>query len=213
MSYIRFDQYKLDLIGLGQERLLSQYKNSVGIQNFIAAMTQQTQDLNDIEQTVFLGRCLENAVGVQLDIIGRIVGLERPAVAGDEILYFQWDASPAQYWDAQSGWWISTAPTSGTVPVSDAVYRRFIVGKIFKNQVTGGTIPEILVFIKIVFSVDASITPVDGEVMAIDIKVSSNIDPAVVGLLSAIRSDDNVENEYFLPIPAGVRINSVTVLP
>lgn len=213
MSFITFDQYKVDTIALGQERLLSQYKDSVGIQNFILSMTEQTQSLNDIEYTVFWGRCLENAVGTQLDIIGRIVGLTRPVVAGDEILYFQWDASPAQYWDADSGWWVSTGPVSGNTPVSDAIYRRFIVGKIFKNQVTGGTIPEILVFIKIVFSVDASITPVDGEMMAIDITVPSSIDPALVGLLNAIRSDDNVENEYFLPIPAGVRINSVIVLP
>jgi hypothetical protein len=213
MPFITFDQYKLDMIALGQERLLSQYKDSQGIQNFLAAMTKQTQDLNDIEQTVFLGRCLENAVGVQLDIIGRIVGLNRPVVAGDEILYFQFDSTPAQNWDAQSGWWISTAPDTGNTPVSDAIYRRFIVGKIFKNQVTGGTIPEILVFIKIVFSVDASITPADGEVMAIDITVPSSIDPALVNLLSSIRSDDNVENEYFLPIPAGVRINDVIVLP
>lgn len=213
MPFITFDQYKVDTIVLACQRLLTQYKDSVGIQNFLAALTEQTQDLNDIEMTVFIGRCLENAIGVQLDIIGRIVGIERPVVSGEDILYFQWDAEPAQYWDAESGWWISTAPESGNVPVSDGIYRRFIVGKIFKNQVTGGTIPEILAFIKIVFSVDASITPVDGEMMAIDITVASTIDPSLVPLLSSRRGDDNVENEYFLPIPSGVRINDVTVLP
>lgn len=210
--FIKFDQYRIDTITQGVDRLLSQYKNSTGIKNFLASMTEQTQDLNNIEMTVFIGRCLENAQGVQLDIIGRIVGIARPTVIGEEILYFQWDSTPPQYWDSQSGWYVTNAPTTGYVPVSDAIYRRFIIGKIFKNQVTGGTIPEILAFIKIVFSVDASITPVDGEVMAIDITVASDIDPSLVPLLDAVRSDDDVENEYFLPIPSGVRINDVIVL-
>lgn len=211
---ITFDRYRVNMIEKACVRLLSQFDNSVnGIQKFINALVQQTQSLNDIELTVLMDRCLNHAEGVQLDIIGRIVGINRPSEDGDAILYFQLDATEPQYWDAESGWFVTNAPTAGFALVGDDEYRRFIVGKILKNQVTGGTIPEILLFNQIVFAVDSGIIPVIGEVMAIDIVVADTIDPKYIPVMESIRSDVNVENEYFLPIPAGVRLNSVTTVP
>lgn len=65
-----FDQYKIDLSALACKRLLSQFDDSTdGIQNFINAFVEQTQDLNDIELTVLMKRALWKAQGVQLDII------------------------------------------------------------------------------------------------------------------------------------------------
>ena len=210
---ITFDRYRVNMIEKACVRLLSQFDDSVkGIQKFVNALVQQTQSLNDIELTVLMNRCLNFAAGVQLDIIGRIVGINRPTEDGDNILYFQWDATPPQYWDAESGWFVTNAPTAGFALVGDAEYRRFIVGKILKNQITGGTVPELLLFIRIVFSVESSIIPLIGETMAIDIVVQNTIDPKYIAVMESLRSDANVENEYFLPIPAGVRLNSVTTV-
>lgn len=213
MALITFDRYKIDMAAKTCERLLSQFDNSTkGIQTFLGAMVEQTQDLNDIELTVLMDRALENAVGVQLDIIGRIVGIERPLVDSDDILWFTFDAgNESQYWDAEAGWWISTAPVGLFTPVSDSIYRRFIVGKIFKNQVSGATVPEMISFIKIVFSVWSSVIPV-AEVMAVDIAVENTIDPLYIPILSSKRSDSTVQNEYFLPIPAGVRLNTIILI-
>lgn len=208
---ITFDRYKIDMATKACERLLSQFDNSkTGIQKFLNALVEQTQSLNDIELTVLMDRTLESAHGVQLDIIGRIVGLDRPLVDSDELIWFTWDATTtSQYWDT-GPWFISTAPVGDFVPVSDSVYRRFIVGKIFKNQVSGGTIPEVIAFIRIVFKVWSSV--VLSGIMQVDILVENTIDPLFVPLLDAIRSDSNVENEYFLPIPAAVEISSVILV-
>lgn len=210
---ITFDRYRIDMATKACERLLSQFNNSKdGILTFLNSMVEQTQSLNDVELTVLMDRTLESAHGVQLDIIGRIVGQERPLVDSDELLWFTWDApTTSQYWDT-GPWFLSTAPTGDFVPVSDSVYRRFIVGKIFKNQVSGGTIPEVISFIRIVFKVWSSVILSNINVMEIEIKVENTIDPLYVPLLDAIRSDSNVENEYFLPIPAAVKISSVTLV-
>lgn len=208
---ITFDRYRIDTAAKACERLLSQFNNSTsGIQKFLNAMIEQTQSLNDIELTVLMDRTLESAHGVQLDIIGRIVGLDRPLVDSDDLLWFTWDATKtSQFWDT-GPWFLSTAPTGNFVPVSDSVYRRFIVGKIFKNQVSGGTIPEVIAFIRIVFKVWSSV--VLSGIMQVDILVQNTIDPLYIPLLDAIRSDSNVENEYFLPIPAAVEISSVILV-
>ncbi len=42
--------------------------------------------------------------------------------------------------------------------------------------------------------------------------VENTIDPLYVPLLNALRSDSNVQNDYFLPIPAGVKIINVTLV-
>lgn len=212
---LTFDRYRINMVEKACVRLLSQFDDSVnGIQKFVNALVQQTQSLNDIELTVLFDRVLDNAAGVQLDIIGRIVGINRPSQDGEDILYFQWDATEPQYWDAEGGWYVTNASTSGFDLVGDDEYRRFIVGKILKNQVTGGTLPELLLFNKVVFAVDSGIIPVIGEVMAIDIVVANTIDPKYIPIMESKVSNVNVENEYFLPIPAGVRLNlPITILP
>lgn len=133
---------------------------------------------------------------------------------GNEILYFEWDGEdqPETYWDSTAGWWIQTAPVEDQIFVNDSSYRRFILGKIFKNQVTGGTVPEVIVFIKIVFDIDASLYPVAGEPMAYDLYVPFDTADTTVAILESKRSDSTVTNDYFIPLPVGVRLNSVIKL-
>ncbi len=215
MAEITFDQYKIDLITQACKRLLAEFDPSrKGIQPFINALVQQTQDWNDITQTVFSGRFVDNAVGVQLDIIGDIIGQARPFLDGDNITYFKWDAgSTTQGWDGTAGWFVENAPDSGLVPANDLIYRNFIFGKIFKNQVTGASIPEILQFINLTFKLDASVFKIPGEPMAISIGVPANVSSTVIRFLNTFITDTTIEKDYFVPIANGVRLAGVTLLP
>lgn len=211
---LTFDEFKIDTAALACERLLSQFQQSVdGIQPFIKAMTNQTQVLNDAELSVMIKRTLEQAEGVQLDIIGRIVGQPRPLQAGAPIQYFQWDSTPPQGWDAESPWWVQGAALNVLDAVPDIIYRSFIIGKIFRNHVFYCSTPEIMEFIRLTFSIESSIIDTPGEPFAIDIEYDENIDPIFVPWLTAFRTDSQVQFEYFLPIAAGVRLNSVTPVP
>ena len=61
----------------GRGLLLEQYQGKPRLDALLAAYTRQVQKLEDAIWSVILGRMLENAVGVQLDKIGRIVGQKR----------------------------------------------------------------------------------------------------------------------------------------
>lgn len=211
---ITFDEIRVNMAELACERLLSQFVESTdGIQPFIKSLTNQTQSLNDVELTVFLGRTVEFAQGVQLDVIGRIVGQPRPIQPGEPLPYFQWDDGPTRAWDAESGWFVTNADLTITDFVPDSIYRIFIIGKIFKNHVFYCSTPEIMAFIRLTFAVESSIMLTPGEPFAIDIEVEDTIEPIFVPFLTAFRTDSNVQFEYFLPIAAGVRLNSVTLVP
>lgn len=66
-------------------RLLQQYQTATNLQNFMAAIIQPVQDIEYQLNDLNVQRELANAVGVQLDNIGTIVGLARPAGATDSI--------------------------------------------------------------------------------------------------------------------------------
>lgn len=215
MPDITFDQYTIDLADLACARLLSQFNQSTtGIQPYLTALVNQTQDWNNITLTVFEGRYLEEAIGVQLNTIGRIVGQDRPLVDGSEILYFAWDSpTNSQGWDGNAGWFTTNAPVAGLIPASDLVYRQYIYGKIFKNQVTGASIPEVLQFIKITLNLDASIENLGYEPMAVNVIVPSDTPESYVKLLGSKTSDNTVQNNYFIPVADTVRINSIILRP
>lgn len=216
MADITFEQYKIDLLTLACERLISQFNPSVkGIQPYLNALVQQTQDWNDITQSVFIGRYLDTAVGIQLDKIGRLIGQSRPLISGTEILYFQWDGTSggATGWDGLAGWFVTNAPVTGVVPMNDAGYRFFIKGKIFKNQVTGASVPEIIQFLKLTFNLDASVFMNMGEIMSITIAVPIGTPALFVNFMLSFTTDDVIEKDYFVPIANGVRLLGVSILP
>lgn len=57
--------------------LLSQFKNKETFAKVLTSYIAQVQDLEDAAFEVYFGRMIDNAVGVQLDGIGTIVGEER----------------------------------------------------------------------------------------------------------------------------------------
>ena len=66
-----------DHVEQGRALLLEQYRGKPRLDALLAAYTRQVQKLEDAIWSVILGRMLENAAGVQLDKIGKIVGQKR----------------------------------------------------------------------------------------------------------------------------------------
>lgn len=77
------------------------------------------------------------AVGDQLDIIGRWVGISRNVAIPIENVYFSWDADFTLGWEYGT-WQPSLAPTSVTTLPDDA-YRTLIKAKIAANRWDGTT--------------------------------------------------------------------------
>ena len=219
---LQFDNYKIDMAEVACQRLLNQFSNSTkGIQPFLSSLIEQTQDLNDAELTVFTGRTVRQAIGVQLDIIGSILGISRPYITSDDAdnLWFTWDGEPLQYWDR--GLWFQTGGNMQEEnPVSDEYYRRLLLGKIVKNNVTGATLGELIFFNYAVFGVYTSaIDAIDTSDPLNPIHIPATIDIVIPNTMLSFERDlitsslrtPYVYHEYFVPIPSTVSIRSLIV--
>lgn len=65
-------------------RLITQYKNSPNLQNLLTAVIKPIQDIENALSDMNSLRYLALAQGVQLDVIGVIVGLPRPGGMSDD---------------------------------------------------------------------------------------------------------------------------------
>lgn len=127
---IDFSQYEVDLGALASDRLMPQFRGNgkevmCGI---LSEQVRQAQELATACVNTLKGRSLAEAVGVQLDIIGQIVGQGRVIPS-----------------------------LNGGLPFGDEQYRILIIAKIFKNHCLHGSIPEVLQFAKLAFGIDISI--------------------------------------------------------
>ena len=127
-----------EVITKGLNRLAYQFKDSTKFQDFIESFLSELQDLYESENQLLTERYLDTAVGVQLDGIGEIVGLERPvkdiSVAG--VFGFLDDPTSLGFGtlldaDVGGNFWDGTGSVT---PIGDNLYRMLIRAKIIENQ-------------------------------------------------------------------------------
>lgn len=206
---ISFEEKELDLQARGQSRFTEILQRRPVLCAFLAALSEEVQEAYDSTLEVLRARTLARAVGVNLDVLGDIVGQRRLLENAADIAYFQWDTAQ-RGWD-QGTWWAPGAPLAGDLPATDSQYRRLIIAKIFRNHVRYGSVPELVVFIKLLFDLDVSIRTVGP--MEIDIIVPSRATASQILSIQEVADDQEVDRRYFLPLPATCRINQVSAAP
>lgn len=140
-----------DLMQEAKDRLLWQFKNSERFCQLINVYIDQLQELYTDAITAQVLRTLAQAEGVQLDVLGRLVGQERVGITAVLGLFGFADDIDADGFseiiDGESvggGRFIELGePESGPRALSDPEYRRFIIAKIFKNHLRGATACEL----------------------------------------------------------------------
>lgn len=76
--------YIADHIARAKNRLIEQYKGKLKIEGVVEAVVKPLQDIEDVLQQLKTERWIESSIGIQLDKIGEIVGLEREYEQEDE---------------------------------------------------------------------------------------------------------------------------------
>ncbi len=77
-----------DHTGDAFKRLLQQYKNKPNLKAIIKIYADRMQELETVFISLYLARSVNDAVGVQLDQVGEIVGIKRPgSLIGDDEPY------------------------------------------------------------------------------------------------------------------------------
>jgi hypothetical protein len=140
-----------DLLQEARDRLLWQFKNSPNMCKLILLFVDQLQETYSLSIDAQKLRTLALASGKNLDIIGRLVGQERVGITAILGLFgFFYDLTSEPFAEIIDGVPVGGGrfielgePESGSRYLEDAEYRRYIVGKIYKNHLRGATACEL----------------------------------------------------------------------
>lgn len=190
-----------DRIKQAQDLLIEQYKESPNLVALIGAHTIQLQDIDDTTNQLLNERDIDTAIGAQLDVIGRIVVLERPFTDPDPEEVFTFE-NPSDvgggYTDTQlsapGGYWIGLEPIDNQ-KYSDSLYRLILRAKVIFNT-TNATLAEMYNYSQFVFGVEAVIIE---RVGVVDVNIARSIGRQERQILEAT-----------FPLAAGVRLGSLS---
>lgn len=146
-------------------RALRQFVSSPVFQQILVALAVEVQTVLDAIKDLLSGRTLSNAEGVQLDVIGRIVGQGRviPYYTINDIDWFTPDETGFDLDTAVV--WVTNGLDGSDHTMSDAEYRDMIEAKIYRNQCKYGSPTEIMTYAQKALGIPISaVATVDGNI-------------------------------------------------
>lgn len=200
------DKYSQDIVARVGGRRLPQLKEGTVRCGILNEQARQLQELYDAVVSALDQRVTENARGLVLGAIGRIVGQPRILLNQAEKNWLTPDAASGRPDTTPA--WTEGAPLSGNLEATDSQYIALIGSKIFKNHVKHGSIPEVIEFVRILYGVNISIKKLG--LSQIGLVVPSGVPEYVVTTIISTISDERADNQHFLPHCPTVSILTVT---
>jgi hypothetical protein len=190
-----------DRIAQAQELLIQQYKSSPNLAGLLKSITSELQVLDDENVKLLNERGLDTAKGVNLDVIGKIVVLDRPYSDPDPADVFTFE-NPSDigggFTDVPGtqvgGYFIGLNPIDNQ-RYSDEIYRFFLRAKIIFNT-TNASLADMQRYADFVFGAESSI--IDG-VGYVDISVARVLGRQERAIIDAT-----------YPLAAGIRIGTLS---
>jgi hypothetical protein len=195
----------IEHISLGLSRVIKQYQNSP---NFLAALTAllaQNDTCEALLQSMYELPSIAVMQGVNLDVIGRIVGITRDIPNGIQFVFFGFDGESDQTVFGELGqdgigsrFYDLGEPITETDVLGDIEYRLLLQAKILKNA-SKATGEDILNALALLFSVNVvNVDDYGGMEMGVAIgRQLTQIEQAIL------------QNIDILPRPACVLLDSV----
>ncbi|MND91709.1 hypothetical protein D3C80_838450 [compost metagenome] len=187
-----------------RERVTEQFKGKPVFDKFLQLLTSGKVEAQSVLRDVMQLRSIDTAVGVQLDVIGEIVGLPRGLVTSEVFTYFGFqNAGQADTFSSMtdptvgSPWYSLNAPLGISREPSDDEYRIMIKAKIIKNR-TLATPEDVISAYQFLFGASQVIIDEQGpaEVRIGIGKILNNVERGLLFDLGGTGS--------LLPKPAGV---------
>jgi len=151
---------EIDHQALAESRLATQFRNSDNLKAYIDALLAEANVLEAVFQSLLNDRWIDTAIGVQLDILGEIVGQPRILIDADVLSYFGFDGhlsatSFGTISDPDVGGRFRTLgeSTTGNRVLTDDEYRLYIKARAIKNNIIPTT-QEMVDFLQFLFEVD-----------------------------------------------------------
>lgn len=198
-----FAEYKRDIVQEGLKKMLSVTADKCVLRQFFAAFLRQVQELYDAALAVEQQRTIETSQGVNLDALGRIVGVQRIAETYSEESWFIFDVEGNGF--DQMPWWVTGGSLNVEGVVSDEEYRNLIKYRVIKNHTLCTSIPETLSFIKQMFGLDVSFEKIGPMSVRVTAQWGSSKD--FVKKLTAAQNTLAFDDEFFLAYPVTLQVD------
>ena len=145
-----------------RELLIQQYREVPGIRALVNALSVGLRGLDEVYRDLLLRRWIDTAEGETLDIIGRIVGIDRPfaEIDPDEVFTFDNPSGTGLGFSGADrpdvgGIFIGLG-FFGTALIDDIRFRVLIRAQIIRNT-TRGTIDDIVEYTQFLFGGNATV--------------------------------------------------------
>jgi hypothetical protein len=159
-------------------RNYAQYADKPNTVKWLNILPSQSMILRDVVQRVRTSYDIDKATSYELDVIGRIVGINRTY---ESVINFQ----PLMTFgdDSSFGSGSSFSPTGNVITqeVSDAVYRKLLKAKIAKNN-TDATIRGVIETVQFITGA-TNVQVVDNQNMTFNIQINDTIDDISIFVL------------------------------
>ena len=189
-------------------RVTEQFIGAPVFDKYLQLLVADSVELQLVLKDLMEKRSLNTAEGVQLDILGDIVGQPRTLIDADLLTFFgfegEWQAdSYGNIYDPAVGsaWRDGRASRIGNITLTDDLYRLLIKAKIAKN-VTRATPEDIMTFSNFVFNTNGSNIVEEGAAK-FRLMIGRNLTREEVALLRYINTTASYES-ILLPKPIGV---------
>lgn len=183
-------------------RLIQQYKESPNLVALLESHIDEFQVVDDETMNLLFKRDIDTALGANLDVIGRIVDIERPFADTDIDDVFTLAGAPDTgkgFSDlddrALGGVWASLDAEDGE-PYGDELYRLVLRAKIIFNN-TNGTLQEMYDFIQFIFG---------GSVEAV---ITERVGMVGLNIARPIGAQERLMIEEIFPRAAGIRFDEL----
>ena len=177
-------------------QIVSQYGNSQAIDDLILAFNA-AMDRTQIIETLF--DCVwnvETAIGIGLDILGRIVGISRVLKFPGNVNYLGFNEATSFTGFGQGGFYTGGGTTTN-FSLSDNDFRTLIFAKAASN-ITDGSIPSVNQILLTLFKGRGACFVADGLNMSLTYTFKFQLNPVELAI---------VQQSGVLPTPAGVAVN------
>lgn len=146
-----------DFLTSARNSVTEQFKSKQVFDRYLQLLISSSTSVQEQIKKLIQERSIDEAVGAQLDIIGRIVGQPRELVSLSVYKYFAFKgfANGDTYGDVNDPsvggvFYTEGTPIAGNYRLDDSTYRLFIKSKILKNK-TASTPEELIQFLTYIF--------------------------------------------------------------
>lgn len=196
----------IDHLAIGRSRVAAQYTESQKFLAYIRALLASSAELEAVLQKIAEQVDIDLAEGVNLDVIGEIVGISRIIPASVQLAFFGFQDNAAALNFGEEGslgigarFYDEGEPYLATSVLNDPEFRLLIRAKIVKNHALG-TNEDVIAGMAYLFSGGMAIQVAVEDVGGMAIQVA-------VGRQLTYLEKVLITNLDVLPRPAGVRIS------